>query len=195
MVKAAENRARDDRAGRRRHQTVRDLLAEALVRSRGVEVGCVVVGDPIEMALVDEEDVVEELAAEAAHEALGHRVHVRCADSGLDDANTGSACGTIEGSAVLVVAIPDKEPGRGLLHGGVPDLLGSPLLGGAPGSGHMNHTAGALVDQEEEEQRPEQEIIGLDEVAGPGVEGVVPDEYCPGLAARATTSARSRRWR
>src|SRR6478672_7617705 len=113
MMEAAEQRTREDRAGRLGGRwAVKDALAEALVRSRGVEVGCVFVRDAIEVSLVEQQDVIEKLPAEAADEPLGDRVHVGCSHRGLNDPNARPSGGAIEGSAVLVVAVTNQEFGN-----------------------------------------------------------------------------------
>src|ERR1022692_1650235 len=140
------------------------------------------------MSLVEEEDVVEKFAAQGADEALGDRVHVGRTDGALDDADASAAGGTVEGSSELVVAVADQKSGRRGLHGGVANLLCRPRLVGAAGSGDVHHLAGALVDEEEQEQRPEQEVVGLDEVAAPDVLRMVLNEGGPGLASGAPTN-------
>src|SRR6185436_4148725 len=74
------------------------------------------------------------------------------------------------------------------IHGGVSDLLRGPVLRGASSGSDVNHPTRALVDEEEEKQRAEEEVVGLDEVAAPDVMGVVLHERGPGLASWSTTN-------
>jgi ADP-ribose pyrophosphatase YjhB (NUDIX family) len=67
----------------------------------------------------------------------------------------------------------------------------STLLGRVPRGRDVHDLARALIHQEEEEQRPEEQIVGLHEVTAPDVVGVVLDEGCPPLAA---TAARNAAW-
>ena len=54
-MEAVEDRTCDDRARRwGGDRAIRDALVESLVRARRVEVGCVLVGDAIEMSLLDD---------------------------------------------------------------------------------------------------------------------------------------------
>src|SRR5437763_5136560 len=48
----------------------------------------------------------------------------------------------------------------------------------------MHDAPRAEVGEDEGEQRPEEQIVNMHEVAGPAVLGMVPQEGCPGLATR-----------
>ena len=86
MVEAVEDWTRDDAAAEVRLPRDRLLLGDPLMRP-----GLVVEDDELgeeaaQVRHVEEEDVVEQLAAESANEPLGEGVHVGRAYGGADDA-------------------------------------------------------------------------------------------------------------
>src|SRR5438874_1569454 len=80
MMEAAEDRHRTDRSQRIRpllRWRLRERLAAPLVRPRPVEVGGVLPEHAAEVALPQDEDVIEALAPDAAEEALAQRIRPR----------------------------------------------------------------------------------------------------------------------
>ena len=71
-----------------------DALGDALVRPGGVVVSLVFGQDAAQMLLAEDQDAVEELAAQGADEAFAGRVHPGSLDSGLQDLG---ACGLEDG--------------------------------------------------------------------------------------------------
>src|SRR3954453_21792936 len=86
------------------------------------------------MPPVDDQDSVEELAADGADEAFGDRVGPRRPYRCLDDADVGSGKHRVERGAELGVAVPDQEPeataGVVEVHEQVAGQLGQPSAGG-----------------------------------------------------------------
>ena len=62
------------------------------------------------MSLVDDQEAVEEFAAEGADEAFGDRVRPRCPHWRLDDPDVDRGEDGVEGGGELGVAVADKEP-------------------------------------------------------------------------------------
>jgi hypothetical protein len=83
--------------------------------------------------LVDDEDAVEQLAADGADEAFGDRVRPGCLDRCSDDLYAGGGEYGIEGDGEFGVAVPDEkpEPASGVVgvHGQVAGQLGQPRCG------------------------------------------------------------------
>jgi len=67
------------------------------------------------------------------------------------------------------------------VHCGVTQLLRRPVPGGASRGCYMKDSSRALVHREEEKQGPEQQVVGLHEIAAPNIVSVVRDERRPGL--------------
>jgi len=145
----------------------RDSLANALVRAALVEVGRVLERQTPEMILVEYDQMVEHLAPEAANKSLRDGVHVGRPDCDLDDLRTGTLRHVVESRTELVVTVSDKDLRCVAPHGRVAQLLSGPVLRGVSGRGHVDHPSGGEVHDEEGEDLPEEDIVGLDEVARP----------------------------
>jgi len=164
----------------------RDPLSDALMGARLVEIEDVSPDDIFELLLVADEHMVEGLPAQATDESLSDRFHVRGSYCCLDHLRPDALGDAIERGSELLVPVSDQEPGRRALRGRVSQLLSGPLLRGVPRGRDMDDSTRSLVHQEEEEQRPEEQVVSLHEVAAPDVVGVVLDEGRPRLAATAT---------
>ncbi len=84
----------------------------------GMQHGCSV-------SLVDDQETVEEFAADRRDEALGNRVRPRCAHRCLDDPNVDGGEDGVEGSGELGVAVTYKEPEAPSVW--VPETLRTPV--------------------------------------------------------------------
>src|SRR5690606_25400182 len=104
----------------------RDLLSEPLMRPGPVEVRNVLGQDGAEVALAEDDDVIQAFPSDAPEKALAGRVHQWRPDGRLQDADPCSLGHPIELSAELVVAIADDELGAVAERGQLPELLGSP---------------------------------------------------------------------
>jgi hypothetical protein len=62
------------------------------------------------MPPVDDQDAVEELAADSADEAFSDRVGSRCPHRRLDDPDVNRGAHRVEGRGELGVAVADEEP-------------------------------------------------------------------------------------
>src|SRR5260370_15218006 len=147
-----------------------------------VGVGEVAYSESVEVPVIEQQNVIEHLASEAADEALSRGVHVGCPCRNIDDPDSGSLGDGVEDGYELVVAISYNHLRGGPVHGGVPKLLCRPLLRRVPGDGEMNVSSGCEVDDEEGIDLPEEDVVALDEVASPGAFGVVLEEGRPCLS-------------
>src|SRR5262249_31318389 len=93
--------------------------------------------------------------------------------------------------AVLVVAVADQESGCLAGHRGVPNLLSSPVSRWVSCGSEVNDSTRAQVNDEEQEDRTKQEVVGLDEVARPDRVALVTEECRPRLPARVDIAYRT----
>ena len=155
------------------------LVRESLVRA------CVVVethllgDDASKMFLAEDEDVIEQLSAERARQALSEGIHVRRAYRGAHDAHARRREHASEASAELRVVVADKHIWRAV-HGGVPGLLRAPFVGRRIHDRGVDDLSAAEVEEEECEDLAEPDVVRLDEVARPS--DVVAQERRPALA-------------
>ena len=98
------------------------------------------------VSLVDDQDAVEQFAADRSDEALGDRVRPRRPHRRLDDPDIDRGEHGIEGGGELGVAVADEEPeapiGLVEVHEQVAGLLGEPLPGGVGGDAQDMDAAG-----------------------------------------------------
>ncbi len=131
------------------------------------------------MALSEDDDVIEALAADAAEEAFTGGVHKRRAFGGLQNANARAFGDAVKLAAELGVAITDDELGAFAERRELPQLLGSPGLAGLAGDSDVDDLLGVYVHDEEREQWPEPDVMDLQKIAGP--DGVVGEKGLPAL--------------
>ena len=173
MMKAAEDRERDDAPLVGAIGGYRSLLAKSLVRARGVVVARVLGDDALEVPVIEHQQVVEALTAQRAEEALADGVHVRRAHGGADHSDARGPGERIEVGPELVVAIANQEPQRGAERGRVAKLLRHPSLRRDPCRRCEHDFAGGEFDEHKREGGPEEHVVGLQEVAGPSLLSVV----------------------
>ncbi len=88
---------------------MRRAQGEGAVRALGVVVLDVDAEYPFEVAAVEDQQPVEALGSDGAHEALGDAVRLRCSNRGAQDPDPFAAEDLIEGSGVLAVAVANQE--------------------------------------------------------------------------------------
>ena len=112
---------------------------------------------PPEMALVQGDDVVEQLAPAAAHPALRNPVLPRASEGSLDRSDAHGLKGFRNFQPVLRVTIQDEEPGCRLVRKRLSQLLHDPATGGMMGDVEMEKASPIMTDDEEAVQETEGE--------------------------------------
>ncbi len=160
-----------------------------------VEVALILVKYNGVVSLVDDQDAVEQFAADGSDEALGDCVRPRRPHWRLDDPDIDRGEHGIEGGGELGVAVADEEPeapiGLVEVHEQVAGLLGQPLPGGAGGDAHDMDAAGGVLDDEERVQPVQGDRVDVKQVAGPGCRGPAPGGTAPRSVRRVEARARS----
>src|SRR5216684_3684885 len=110
-MESAEHRCHPDRFGRVDLESAvgGHHLFDSLMWPRIVEVDHVLSSQRVEVPIIEQQNVIEHLASDAADEALSRGVHVGCPDGNLDDPDSGSLGDAVEGGSELVVAISHKH--------------------------------------------------------------------------------------
>jgi hypothetical protein len=131
-------------------------LAESAVRPVTVVVELVLAKYGRGMGLVDDQDVVEEFAADGADEAFGDGVGPRCLHGRPDDLDAARGEDGVEGRGELGVAIADEEPQSPAsvveVHGQVAGQLSQPRAGRVRGHPEDVDAALGMFDDEERVQ-------------------------------------------
>jgi len=180
VVQTVEDRPGDDPSLELRRPRHRLLLGDALMWSRLVVEDDELGEEASQVLDIEQQEMVEQLAAECADEALGEGVHIRRAHSAADDAGADPFEGGGEATAELRVTVGDENLGQ-LVHRGVTRLLGAPVVCGRGGRCGVDDATAPEVEEEQHEDGAEKRVERLEEVAAPG--HVVRDEGGPALAA------------
>jgi hypothetical protein len=129
-------------------------LAERAVRAVVVVMVLVLAKHGCGVPQVDDEDAVEEFAADAADEAFGDRVGSRCLHRCLDDPDVECGEHGVEDCGELGVTVPDEKPeaAAGVLeiHKQVASLLSQPGSGGMGGDAEDVYAPGGVLDDKED---------------------------------------------
>ncbi len=152
-----------------------------------------------QVTLAEHEDVVEAFATDTPHEAFTEGVRLRRPYGCFQHPRADTASDAVEVTSVLVVAplrvsrsapVSNDEARPNAERGGVAELLRNPARARVGRDPHAHDLARPQLDDEEREERPEPDVIGLKEVARPDLVHVIAQEGRPTLARR---RARSRR--
>jgi hypothetical protein len=105
------------------------------------------------VSLIEDQGVIEQLAADSADEALGDRVRSRCPNRGPDDFDGDGGEDGIEAGSELAVAVTDQEPEASVgvvqAHEQVACELSQPGAGGMSGHAQDVYATGGVFDDEE----------------------------------------------
>ena len=121
------------------------------------------------MTFAQNKDVIKKLTPHTAHETLTHRVRLGRIGWRMDERDPGSFHRMVEQRTVFTVIIADQKTWTLSKRRRLSDLLGQPGITGEAGHIDMNHAPGAMLDDEEEADRPEEQVIGLHKIARPDV--------------------------
>ena len=126
--------------------------------------------------------MIQALAAEAAEEALADRVQVGRPGWDRDHVHIRACGGRGEVAPELAIVVPDQEPRCAVVRRSLSELLSDPRIGRGAGDVDVDDLAGPVGDDKERVDRAEPGVVELQDIAGPDVVRVVPEEGPPGLA-------------
>src|ERR1017187_2247314 len=183
VVRPSENGLRDD--GLRDVDYCwllsRDPLPDSLMGSCLVEVLLVLGDEPTKMLVIKDDHMVEDLAPCAADKSFSHGVHVRGPHRARDHPDPHALRYTVKRRSELSVAISQQDLRCFSVHCCVSQLLGCPLLGRVSAGCCVDNLARAEMHDEERIHLSEEDVIRLDEMAGPRGIRVVRQEGRPAL--------------
>ena len=124
--------------------------------TRVIEVKHVRFGQTPSMAFAQNKDVIEEFTPHTSLETLTHRVRLGCVGWRVDERDPSPSDSMVEQRTVLAVIVADQKPWTVAKRCCLSDLLCQPGI--TRGSGHidMHHAPGAMLDDEEEKDHPEE---------------------------------------
>jgi hypothetical protein len=119
------------------------------------------------VSLVDDQEAVEELAADRPDEALGDRICPRCPHRRLDDPDVD---GGEDGVGEPAVAVADEEPEAAVgvieVHQQVAGELGEPGSGRMGGDAEDVHPTAGVLDDEERVEPVQGDRVEVEQIAG-----------------------------
>jgi hypothetical protein len=121
----------------------------------------------VQVALIDDQQPAGDLAAQGADHPLANGIRPRCLRRAEEDSD---ACGGeygIEGVGELAGAVPDQEPGgsrAGQSHDEVTAGLSGPGAVRVGGDAGQVSAAGAVLDDDQGIDAPQQDRVDVDEV-------------------------------
>src|SRR5262249_10112450 len=152
-------------------------LSNRTVWAPAVEVADILGQDFLQMALIEDEHVVQALGPDRSHPALGNRVGPRRSErrARLGDAEITHS--PIEGGAVAAVAIMHEKTWRVAVPAAAfDDLLCRPFAGWMRRHVHVENLPAGMMDHEEHVQRSKRYGLDTKEVARPDGRPMLPPE-------------------
>jgi hypothetical protein len=163
---------------------VRCIFGEGKVGSGAVVIRDVASQDVTQVALAEDDDVVETLAPNRADQAFGERILPRTSSSRENFLDPHTLHALSEGVAVDGVSVA-KEIGRGGVVGkGVHDLLSSPRRGGMLGNVEVQDPTPMVSEHDEDEEHPQLSGGDGEEVDRDEIPDVIREKRPPGLRGR-----------
>src|SRR5450432_2544530 len=138
----------------------------------------------MEMALTEDDDVVETLPPYGSHEAFSIRILPRRSRCGENFVDTETVDPTAELVAEDAVAIAEQVLGRGVFGERLDDLLGGPGSAGVLGDAEVKNAAPVVSQDEEDIQNPKRRGGYREEIDRCQRADVVVEEGAPGLGGR-----------
>ena len=163
--------------------SVGDALAISLVRPGGVVVLLILGQDGEQVLGAEDQHPVQEFVARCADVSLAGRVHPRSLNSGAQDRDASGLEDRIERGREVGAAVTDQEPEARepliQIQGQVAGLLHSPCAGRVRGDAAQVHPAGAVLNEYQYVQSPQQDRVNVQEVDGQDPGGLGVQELAP----------------
>src|SRR5215510_2578108 len=182
-MKASEHRNRDDLSslsasmGRACSRCAGRPLSQRSMRAPVVEIADILGQDPLQMALIKYENMVQALAPDRSHPALGYGVGSRRSEWRANLGNTKIAHPMIECGTITAVAVTNEKSWRIAIPSAAFDqLLSRPRGSGIRRHLHVENLPAGVIDHEEHVQRSERDRSDAEEVARPDLRTVLPQE-------------------
>jgi hypothetical protein len=170
-------RCRSNGNGRR----IRNALRQALMRPQGIEVVDIGAHEATQMSLPKDQQVIEAFPTHGTDKAFADSIGPERFKGRGDHVNMSTRRDSSEMHPILVVVVAD-EMFRPLTEGrGLAQLLSRPLVRGMARDADLNHPARTELNDDEHEQRAEEHVGDLDEVARPDGFGLIVEEAQPRL--------------
>jgi hypothetical protein len=156
---------------------------DPLMRSCPIEVRHISIEHPLELLLVEDQEVVEAFFSHTPQEAFADRIGPGSVIRGGENLNGTCHSHTSKTGSKFAVVITHQilrclPVGRRFSQ-----LVRHPEIGRRSCHANMDHLSCFELDEEEREERPKKEIVHLQEIAGPESRRVIVQKGCPPLSS------------
>ena len=165
----------------------RRVLVQRPVRPMRIVVIDILTGDQPQVPFAGDQHLVQALAAGTGDPAFGYRVRPRRPDGRLDNLHADRGEHRVERRGELRIPVADQELQAISAalegHQQVAGLLGHPRAGRVRGDPGQVHAAGAVLDEEQHVQAPQEHRAGVEKADGEDRGGLPSQERSPGQAS------------
>jgi hypothetical protein len=149
-----------------------NLLLDPLMRPGSVEGVHIRAQHPVELLLMEDEQMIEALTSYTSQEPLTDGMRSRGVRRSCENLDCTRMSKPREAHPKLAIVITDEVLRSHAISGGFSKRFGSPSVGGIACDADVDHFARVQFDEEEGEQRAEEEIPDGEKVAGPDLLGM-----------------------
>src|ERR1700756_4938141 len=182
MVQTTQSRMADHRTGRRgTDSAARGFLAETKMRAVLVMVGDVFGKEPLQVPLIESNDLVEQLTTTAPHPALGNTILPGTFERGPHGAYLQGSNRCRDLCPVFCIPVMDEKSGSRPKRKRLPQLLDDPTACRMLGDVEMQDTAAIMADDEEAVENTEADRGHGEEVHGRNRFPVIRKKHAPAL--------------
>ena len=149
----------------------------------------VLADNAVQMVGMDNEHMVEAFPSQATDEAFADGIRLGCSNRSLQHVDARAFGNVGEPGAILVISLANEILGACAPRRCFTQLLCGPVIGRGTGHSGMDDSSSLKVNDDQDVQRPEEQVMSDGEVSGPNVCSVILQESGPGLARLATSLA------
>ena len=156
-------------------------MLDPLMRSGSIEIRHILFELSMELTFIQNEDVIQALAANTAEKSFTNGIGFGSADRRPQHFD--AAGGTRKSHAIFAVIVTDQKPRAGVEGSGLAELLSNPSITGGARDRKMNHPARTQVDDEKNKNRAKPDVVSLKEITSPDLRCMIGEKGRPGLSA------------
>jgi hypothetical protein len=135
-----------------------ELLSDPLMRSGSIEVVYISIEYPLELLLMQDEQVIETLASHTPQKAFTDSIRLWGMIRYVEDLDATRLRNPLEVHPKLAIIITDEVLRSLSIGGGFPQLLCGPSVGGISCDADVDHSARLQFNNEEGEKRAEKQV-------------------------------------
>jgi len=155
------------------------------MRSSVVVVVNVFLHDAMGVPFTQEDEVIQTFTSETSQEAFADGIGFRCTVGSAEYLNACPDGNVPERCPIFAVIVADQEARSISERCGLAQLLSQPFVRGVAGHPEVHDAAVLQFNDDENEDGAEEQVVGLEDITGPDLAGVVVDEGSPALLRRA----------